>query len=58
MKRRELESKLAALGWSFLRHGGSHDIWSRGARTLSVPRHTEINEYTARGIIREASKKG
>src|SRR5258708_35141590 len=28
MKRRELEKRLAALGWRFLRHGGKHDVWT------------------------------
>jgi mRNA interferase HicA len=57
VKRRDLETRLRALGWSFLRHGGSHDIWARGTRTLAVPRHSEIIENTARAIIREAAKE-
>ena len=54
MSRRELESKLRTLGWTFLRHGGAHDVWSRGQRLLAVPRHNEINEITARRILRDA----
>lgn len=50
MKRRELEQ----LGWQFSRHGGQHDIWRRGERELALPRHREINEYTAKAILREA----
>ncbi|MBI4819897.1 MAG: type II toxin-antitoxin system HicA family toxin [Deltaproteobacteria bacterium] len=54
MKRRELEQKLSELGWRFLRRGGRHDIWTNGQREIAVPRHREINEYTARAILREA----
>jgi hypothetical protein len=31
-----------------------HDVWGLGERELVVPRHVEINEYTAKAIIREA----
>ncbi len=30
MKRRDLEKKLAELGWRFERHGGNHDVWTNG----------------------------
>ena len=59
MKRRELESRLRAQGWSLLRHGGSHDVWTDGERLEYVPRHAEINENLARKILKKAeSKKG
>jgi mRNA interferase HicA len=59
VKRRELEARLGELGWVFLRHGGSHDVWTDGERLEYVPRHTEINENLARKILRKAaSKKG
>ncbi len=54
MKRRDLERQLRELGWHLTRHGGRHDVWAKGDRELVVPRHVEINEYTARGILREA----
>lgn len=54
MKKRDLEKQLKELGWSFLREGGSHEQWTNGELTLSVPRHTEINEFTAKGIIKKA----
>jgi len=57
VKRRELESKLSDLGWRFLRHGGSHDIWARGEETIPVPRHAEINENLARSILKRAAGK-
>ena len=54
MKRRDLERALRELGWNLVRHGGRHDVWAKGERELVVPRHVEINEYTARAILKEA----
>jgi mRNA interferase HicA len=54
MKRRELENQLRDRGWRLSRHGRKHDVWVRGEREIAVPRHTEINEYTAKAILREA----
>lgn len=53
MKRRELLKKLEAKGWYFKRHGGDHDVYTDGVRTIAVPRHSEINELLARAIIRK-----
>lgn len=59
MKRRGLltavRSMAQASGASFdlVRHGASHDIYRVAGLTVVVPRHTEINEMTARGIIRD-----
>ena len=33
-------------------HGGNHDKFFVGGRPVEVPRHNEIVEYTARGILR------
>jgi hypothetical protein len=33
-------------------HGGNHDKFFVGGRPVEVPRHSEIVEYTARGILR------
>ena len=57
MKRRDLEKRLRELGWLLVRHGARHDVWARGEHELVVPRHVEINEYTAKAILREAGGK-
>lgn len=44
MKRRDLEKKLAELGWRFERHGGNHDVWTNGKESEPLPRHNEIND--------------
>ena len=54
MKRRDLEKALRDLGWRMARHGRRHDIWAREEREIVVPRHNEINELTAKAILREA----
>lgn len=60
MKRRELLSEMAktarSYGIGFDKdhpvHGGRHDKFFVGGHSVEVPRHTEIVEYTARGILR------
>lgn len=53
MKQRDLIKKLEAKGFKFERHGGNHDIYKRGSDEEKVPRHKEIKESLARGIIRK-----
>jgi mRNA interferase HicA len=56
VKRKQLEKALIKAGWWFVRHGGSHDIWTNGVRNEPIPRHTEINEKLARSILNKAEK--
>jgi mRNA interferase HicA len=49
-------AKAKDLTLRLLRHGANHDLYELGSVRLTVPRHTEINEITAKGIIREANK--
>jgi len=57
MKRRDLIKKLEKMGCTFIRHGGKHD-WYQNPDTgvcQPVPRHREINELLAKGIIKKLS---
>jgi mRNA interferase HicA len=54
MKRRELEERLKRLGWWFVRHGARHDLWTNGVDVEAIPRHVEVNEITARKILKNA----
>ena len=62
MEKRDLLRQLAAiahaggLGFRLLREGRNHEIWALGSERLVIPRHREINEYTASGILAEAGK--
>ena len=58
MKRKELVKRLRVLGWVLLREGRHHGVFTDGVRTISVPRHKEINENTARAILKTARKGG
>ena len=53
MKRRDLIKRLEANGWYLKRNGSSHDLYTNGQRTEPIPRHTEINEKLAQGIIKK-----
>jgi len=55
VKRIDLERHLRAHGCEFLREGGKHSIsWNPANRKVSsVPRHKEINDFTARKICRD-----
>ena len=62
MKRRELEKQLRriakakGLDMETVREGGKHTIVRVGDTQLTIPRHSEINENTARGIIGDAEE--
>ena len=57
VKKRDLERRLLACGWRFLRHGSRHDVWTDGEGEEYVPRHAEVNEQLARAILRKACKE-
>ena len=57
MKRREFIKRLEALGFVLDRHGANHDIYKRGDEKEEVPRHKDINERLAKGILKKRSNK-
>jgi mRNA interferase HicA len=55
VKRRDLIKKLEAAGYREDRNDGGHSIYEKtGARPVQVPNHREINENTARAILKAA----
>lgn len=58
MKRRDLLRRLVELGAIYVRDDGPHTVYRnpRTGRIITVPRHVEVNEITARAILREASR--
>lgn len=52
MKRKDLIKRLEKAGFTFERHGGNHDVYSRGKDKETVPRHSEINENLAKSILK------
>ncbi len=58
MKRRDLIKKLEAAGYKVDRDDGNHTIYEKdGCRPVQVPRHREINELTAKAILKVAGVK-
>ncbi len=53
VKYKDLTRRLAKGGWR-LKRDGRHETWTDGVNSVSVPRHKEINDNTARGILRDA----
>lgn len=56
MKKKYLVKTLEFFGWYLLRQGGRHEIWTNGEHTVPVPRHKDINEFTAKGILKKVEK--
>ena len=62
MKKRELMRRLRAIAadadleLAFVRQGANHELWSLGSQRVAIPRHREINERTANGIITTAQE--
>ena len=58
MKRRDLLKQLKAAGYHVDREDGDHTILEKdGCRPVQVPRHREINEITAKSILKTAGLK-
>ena len=57
MKKTELCRRLRGYNWSLEREGSSHEVWTNGKGSqTTVPRHREINENTARSILKVAKE--
>lgn len=55
MKWRELISRLHSGGFRKVRDNGRHAIYLKpGIGPIPVPRHNELNEYTAIAILKQA----
>lgn len=59
MKRRDIDSALAKAGW-IIEAGGNHDLATHPQKPgikIPIPRHREIKEITAKGILKDAGIK-
>ena len=58
MKRRDLIKKLEAAGYREDRNDGGHAIYEKqGCRPVQIPNHREVNDNTAKAILRAAGLK-
>ncbi len=55
MKRQDLLRHLRKHGCRLLREGRGHSVWVSPAnnRQSTIPRHREVDDYTARAICRQ-----
>jgi mRNA interferase HicA len=56
MKKKDLQATMIRCGWWLLRQGANHEIWTNGDHIVPVPRHVEVNHFTARNILRKVEK--
>jgi mRNA interferase HicA len=58
VKRKDLVRRIITAGAVLEREGGEHTIYRnpRTGQLVPVPRHAEINEITAKKIVRDASR--
>lgn len=55
MKQRDLIKKLESAGYRRDRNDGGHEIYEcKNRRPVQVPNHREINENTAKAILKAA----
>lgn len=54
VRRIQKAARKAGKSWTQRRTsaGGKHEIWICGTTEVAIPRHREINEYTAEGIMK------
>lgn len=57
MNRKVLVRLLEKNGWILKRHGGDHDIYFKGSKTESLPRHNKIDDFLAKSIIKRCGLK-
>jgi hypothetical protein len=57
MRKLELLKRLKSQGVVFARHGAKHDLYWQPLtnKEAIVPYHDEINEYTAKAILKKLS---
>lgn len=53
LRRLARAARVAGTTFAFVRHGSKHDVYTYGGEVVYIPRHPEINELTARGILRQ-----
>jgi mRNA interferase HicA len=52
--KRRIQSAVEArrIAWRLVRQGGRHEVWQCGSTKVTIPLHREINEITARAILK------
>jgi hypothetical protein len=53
LRRIARRARAGSVEWRLVREGRQHEIWQCGTTRVSVPRHHEINNYTAEAIMKD-----
>ncbi len=56
MKKQKLEKQLKSYGWYKYGEGRNHEKWTNSEIKTTVPRHPDINEITAKKILKLAKR--
>jgi len=51
IRRIRVAARNGGLTWALVRQGSAHEVWALDGRQITIPRHREIDEGTARAII-------
>ena len=54
VKQRDLIAYLMEYGYSLLREGGNHSIYTNGVKTIPVKRHHALDRITANELCKQA----
>jgi len=58
MKQRDILKRLRDAGYQIIREDGDHiNLRKPGCRSIQVPKHREVNENTAKQILKDAGLK-
>ena len=57
VKRRDLVNYLERNGFSLLREGGNHSIYTDGNKVIPVKRHRSFDRITANNLCKQAGLK-
>ncbi|HEY6319647.1 MAG TPA: hypothetical protein VI462_17380 [Acidimicrobiia bacterium] len=57
LKRIARQARANNVTWQLVREGRQHEIWLCGAKQVSIPRHREINTYTAEAIMKDLASE-
>jgi mRNA interferase HicA len=55
---KQINSLAASLGgtWRFHREGANHEVWKANGKSIPIPRHREVNDYTAAQILKQVEE--
>ncbi len=53
IRRIHIAASVSGVACLLIRQGSRHEFWDVGGVRLSIPRHRDINEWTAEAIMRD-----